>query len=103
MTEINERMKHILGVSAANSLGPKNTLKQILQLQQELRSKGGEMNNETFEHILSAYANAGEHNKALWLHKMMISRGIQPEKSFYSKALRVNHTKCVYFTCYLLI
>lgn len=82
-------MQHVLNTAAVNALGSKATLKRILQLAQELRLSGETMDSKTFEHILSAYAKAGDNRKALLLHKQLLARGEQPEKSFYQKALHV--------------
>jgi hypothetical protein len=90
LAEINMKMFHVLDDASARGHGNKATLTKILQLAQELRQSGEAFDNETYEHILSAYAKGGE-DKTNMLYKQMTAQGVRPGRSFFHKSLQVNN------------
>jgi pentatricopeptide repeat protein len=89
LAEINLEMKRVLDNAAVRNLTARTTVTHILKLAQELRESGESFNTETYEHILSAYAKAGDSRQTLVLYKQMMAHGINPSRTFFHKALQV--------------
>lgn len=89
LVEINLEMRRVLDNAVVRNLTARTTVTQILKLAKELRENGESFDAETYEHILSAYAKAGEPRQTLILYKQMMSYGINPTRNFFHKALQV--------------
>ncbi|KAI8636369.1 hypothetical protein BD408DRAFT_355777 [Parasitella parasitica] len=82
-------MFRVLDDSAARHHGAGSTVTKVLQLANHLRANGVKLNNESYEHMLSAYAKQSDSSKAYSLLKQMEGEGLRPSRDYCQKSLEL--------------
>ncbi|KAI8983587.1 hypothetical protein BDB01DRAFT_743616 [Pilobolus umbonatus] len=86
--DVNDEMARFLDVAVVKSYGKNSTLTHILRLAQQIKDNGGQFDIETYRHLLSAYAKAGNPSKIMTLLTQMEKNSLEIDKDFADKALK---------------